>query len=74
MAADPLTALLLAGMGISEFSLSAPSIPVVKQAIRSHSIEECRKLARAALACRSIADVSRCLTAARTKMFAGEGH
>ncbi len=74
MAADPLTALLLAGMGISEFSLSAPSIPVAKQAIRSHSIEECRKLARAALACQSIADVSRCLTAARAKLFAREDH
>jgi len=68
MAADPLNALLLAGMGIREFSLSAPSIPVVKQAIRENSIEECRKLARAALACRSNADVSRCLAVARSKM------
>jgi phosphotransferase system enzyme I (PtsP) len=69
MAADPLTALLLAGMGIREFSLSAPSIPVIKQAIRSHSIEECRRLSRAALACRSIADVSKCLAAARAKIL-----
>jgi phosphotransferase system enzyme I (PtsP) len=68
MAADPLNALLLAGMGIREFSLSAPSIPVVKQAIRENSIEECRKLARTALACRSNADVNRCLAVARSKM------
>jgi len=74
MAADPLSALLLAGMGIREFSLSAPSIPIIKQAIREHSMEECRKLARAALACRSNADVSRCLAAARGKMFADEHH
>src|ERR1039458_3547384 len=37
MAADPLSALLLLGMGINEFSLSAPSIPVIKQVIRKIS-------------------------------------
>ncbi len=68
MAADPLCALLLAGMGIREFSLSAPSIPVVKQALRSNSIDACRRLARAALACRSSADMNRCLATARKKL------
>ena len=68
MAADPLCALLLAGMGIREFSLSAPSIPVVKQAIRSNSIDACRRLARAALACRTSADMRRCLATARKKL------
>lgn len=69
MAADPLNALLLLGMGIREFSLSAPSIPVVKQAIRAHGLEECRKLARRVLACRSSADVKRCLSEARARLF-----
>jgi phosphotransferase system enzyme I (PtsP) len=68
MAADPLCALLLTGMGIREFSLSAPSIPVVKQAIRSNSFEACRRLARAALACRTSAEMGRCLAAARKKL------
>lgn len=68
MAADPLNALLLAGMGIREFSLSAPSIPVIKQAIRNHSFETCRKLARSALACRSSADIRRCLSDARKRL------
>jgi len=68
MAADPLCALLLAGMGIREFSLSAPSIPVVKQAIRSNSFEACRRLARAALACRNSAEMGRCLATARKKL------
>jgi len=68
MAADPLNALILAGMGIREFSLSAPSIPIVKQAIRSHSIETCRKLARSVLACRSSADIQRCLAKERRKL------
>jgi phosphotransferase system enzyme I (PtsP) len=69
MAADPLCALLLVGMGIREFSLSAPSIPVVKQAIRSNSFDACRRLARAALACRSSADMGRCLATARKKLI-----
>ena len=69
MAADPLCALLLAGMGIREFSLSAPSIPVVKQAIRSNSFEACRRLAKAALACRNSADMERCLATARKKLI-----
>ncbi|MFA7403622.1 MAG: phosphoenolpyruvate--protein phosphotransferase [Pelobacteraceae bacterium] len=68
MAADPLCALLLAGMGIREFSLSAPSIPVVKQALRNNSFEACRRLARAALACRNSADMARCLANARKKL------
>lgn len=33
MASDPLAALLLAGMGISELSMASPAIPFVKQAI-----------------------------------------
>lgn len=68
MAADPLCALLLAGMGIREFSLSAPSIPVVKQAIRNNSADACRRLARAALACRNSVDMARCLASARKKL------
>ncbi|MDD2309413.1 MAG: phosphoenolpyruvate--protein phosphotransferase [Desulfuromonadaceae bacterium] len=68
MAADPLCALLLAGMGIREFSLSAPSIPVVKQALRSNSFEACKRLARAALACRNSTEIGRCLANARKKL------
>lgn len=68
MAADPLCALLLAGMGIREFSLSAPSIPVVKQAFRSNSFEVCKRLARTALACRNSIDMGRCLANARKKL------
>jgi phosphotransferase system enzyme I (PtsP) len=69
MAADPLNSLLLTGMGIREFSLSAPSIPVVKQAIRSHSLEECRRLARRVLACGRCDDVRRCLSEARSRLL-----
>ncbi|MBI2353454.1 MAG: phosphoenolpyruvate--protein phosphotransferase [Deltaproteobacteria bacterium] len=68
MAADPLNALLLMGMGIREFSLPAPGIPVVKQAIRSHSMEECRRLASAVLACPSGAEIRRILAEARVRL------
>ena len=69
MASDPLNALLLIGMGIREFSLSAPSIPIVKQAIRAHGLETCRKLARTVLACRCGADIRRTLADARAHLF-----
>ena len=69
MAADPLNALLPIGMGVREFSLSAPSIPVVKQAIREHSLKECRKLSRDVLACRSNSDIRRCLSDARKRLL-----
>ncbi|MEI6306232.1 MAG: phosphoenolpyruvate--protein phosphotransferase, partial [Deltaproteobacteria bacterium] len=68
MAADPLNALLLIGMGISEFSLSAPSIPGVKQAIRANSLAACRKLASKVLACSSYSGIEKKLDDARKKM------
>jgi len=68
MASDPLNALLLAGMGIREFGLTAPCIPVIKHAFRNHSIEECRKLARSVLACHTSADIKQKLTDARNKL------
>lgn len=71
MASDPLNALLLIGMGIRDFSLSAPSIPIVKQAIRAHGLEACRKLARSVLACRCGVDVRRKLADARALLFSG---
>jgi len=50
MAADPINALLLMGIGIKEFSISAPSIPVVKRAIRMVSFDNVREMAETALA------------------------
>lgn len=45
MAADPVNTILLMGLGITEFSLSAPYIPVVKQSLRRVSRKEAEKLA-----------------------------
>jgi phosphotransferase system enzyme I (PtsP) len=49
MAADPLSALLLMGIGITEFSVSAPSIPVIKQAIRKVTMATAREIAETVL-------------------------
>lgn len=69
MAADPLNALLLAGMGVREFSLSAPSIPLVKQAIRTHSLRLCQAMARKVLAFDTACDVKRYLAKRRKELF-----
>jgi len=68
MASDPLNALMLMGMGLHEFSLSAPSIPVVKQAIRNHSLEECRDLADTILSCRTSEEIVATLAKARKSL------
>lgn len=49
MAADPVTAVLLLGMGITDFSLSAPYIPLIKQAIRCVDMAKARRIAEHAL-------------------------
>ncbi|HEY8965728.1 MAG TPA: phosphoenolpyruvate--protein phosphotransferase, partial [Candidatus Methylacidiphilales bacterium] len=51
VAGDPLGAILLAGLGVSELSVSPPAIPAVKAALRRLSLLEARHLAARALAC-----------------------
>ena len=45
MAGEPISALLLIGLGIRSFSLSAPNIPRVKEAIRRTSLQQARRIA-----------------------------
>jgi phosphotransferase system enzyme I (PtsP) len=45
MASDPVNAALLLGLGITEFSLSAPSLPAVKQTLRAISRREAEEFA-----------------------------
>ncbi len=40
MASDPIATLLLLGMGLNDFSMSAASIPAIKNIIIGHSMEE----------------------------------
>lgn len=49
LAGDPVAAPILVGLGVDELSMSAPSIPFVKQAIRAISRSAARDLAMRAL-------------------------
>jgi len=49
MAADPLQALVLLGLGVREFSMSPAAIPRVKAAVRGVTIAHVRDVARACL-------------------------
>ncbi|MBN1520515.1 MAG: phosphoenolpyruvate--protein phosphotransferase [Spirochaetales bacterium] len=50
MAADPYAAVVLLGLGLDEFSMSAVSVPVVKRVIRSVSMSDARDIAAHVLA------------------------
>jgi len=49
MAGDPLAAIILLGLGLDEFSMSASSIPHIKRIIRSISLEHAQSIARQAI-------------------------
>jgi phosphotransferase system, enzyme I, PtsP len=68
MAADPLNAVMLLGMGITEFSLAAPTIPVVKQALRRVTLPQARKIAQGALVLESASAVRNYLDSVRKKL------
>ena len=57
MAADPLMTPLLLGMGIDELSVAPSSVPLIKDVIRSVTIEESKALASTVLACQSAEEV-----------------
>jgi phosphotransferase system enzyme I (PtsI) len=46
MAANPKLVPLLLGLGLRSFSMNAPAVPRVKQAIRAVSIDDCARFAR----------------------------
>jgi len=62
LAADPLAAPLLLGLGLEEFSVSAPLVAGVKSAIARWSIPEAEAVARQALALDSAAAVRQWLS------------
>lgn len=50
MAADPLAVPVLVGLGLDEFSMHPPALPVVRNLVRSLSYREARRIAQRALA------------------------
>ncbi len=69
MAADPVNAMLLVGMGIREFSISAPGIPVVKKALREHSLRQCQAMARKVLSLDSGMDIKKYIAGKKKELF-----
>jgi phosphotransferase system enzyme I (PtsI) len=57
LAGEPLAVPILLGLGLDEFSMNPPAIPVAKQIIRALTVEECRRIAEAALDLESGADI-----------------
>jgi phosphocarrier protein FPr len=53
IAGDPLGAVILAGLGVTELSVSIPSIAAIKARLRNVSLQDAQRLARRALACDS---------------------
>lgn len=57
MAADPLIAPLLVGMGVDELSVPPSAVPLIKDAIRSVNYSRTQDLAKQALSCTQAAEV-----------------
>ena len=62
VAADPKGAVILTGLGISELSVSIPSVAAVKAQLRKLSLSDAKSLAQKALACRNAATVRRIIS------------
>lgn len=58
MAANPLAAAVLVGLGVTELSLSPPAIPLVKQTLRSLSLGVARAAVEEAMGCDTAAEVA----------------
>jgi multiphosphoryl transfer protein len=57
IAGDPLGAVLMAGLGVRELSMSIPSVAAVKAKLRTISYSEAQTLAHQALRCRNAVEV-----------------
>lgn len=70
MAADPLAVPLLLGLGVREFSMHPPALPVVRSLVREVSHREARGIARRALALPTAKDVEELLLEALSALLA----
>ncbi len=68
MASDPALLPLLVGLGLTEFSMTSGAIPVAKQVLSEHRLEDLRSLARRVLRLSTIEDIERELLSALGKL------
>jgi phosphotransferase system enzyme I (PtsI) len=71
LAGDPAVTAVLVGLGLDEFSMTASSIPLVKQIIRSVNFAGCKALAEEALNGRSVDEVRSVIREWMEKNFPG---
>jgi phosphocarrier protein FPr len=57
IASDPRAVPILVGLGVDELSISLPAIPGIKAQIRTLRLDDCRELAKRALAAESAEEV-----------------
>jgi len=61
MAGDPLSTLLLLGMGLEEFSMESLFVPVVKKIIRTVTYQDAKTTAQVALQMNTVGEIKRYL-------------
>jgi len=61
MAGDPLSALLLLGMGLEEFSMGSLYVPVIKKTIRSISYQAAKSAAQIVLQMDTVGEIKKYL-------------
>jgi phosphocarrier protein FPr len=66
LAGNALATPLLVGLGLDELSMSAPSIPAVKDAIRKVTVAQARRLAKTVLNLESAQAIAECLASSNT--------
>jgi phosphotransferase system enzyme I (PtsI) len=64
-----MNALVLIGLGVTEFSMNGPSIPLVKRVIRAARAEDGRALAQRVLALTSADEIEREVKNEMTRRF-----
>ncbi len=57
MAADPIYAIVLLGLGLENFSMNPSNIPIVKNVVRSVRYKDCRRIAEIALTKRTAQEI-----------------
>jgi len=71
MAGDPVNALVLVGLGVTELSMNGPSIPLVKRVIRAARASDARSLVERLLDLSTADDIEREVRAEMTRRFPG---
>jgi phosphotransferase system enzyme I (PtsI) len=71
MAGEPVNALVLVGLGVSELSMNGPSIPLVKRVIRAAKASEGKALLARLLALTTADDIEREVKAEMARRFPG---